>query len=146
MTLDKNQMIMVVDDSDDDYEITEFAIRSVNIQNPLHRCADGVDAINYFFSVSQNDAGNKLPAIILLDLNMPNLDGKKVLERLRSHQGTKEIPVIIFSNSNDPQDVHACYRLGANSYIQKPFGLENMQAVFKSFKEFWLGTARLPLQ
>lgn len=146
MTLDKDQVIMVVDDSDDDYEITEFAMRAADIQNPVHRCADGLEALNYLNNPPAQAQAQQLPAMILLDLNMPNLDGKKVLEKLRANQGTKGIPVVIFSNSNDPLDIHACYRLGANSYIQKPFGLDSMEEVFRNFKNFWFETAHLPVQ
>jgi two-component system response regulator len=84
------------------------------------------------------------PGIILLDLNMPGLDGRKTLEIIKRTQQLRSIPVVILTTSNDERDVQACYDLGANTYIQKPVDFDGLISAIKRLKEYWFEIALLP--
>jgi len=135
------QTIMVVEDSDDDYEYTEQALRESNLTNPIHRCMDGQDALDTLYS---NSKDNTKPGIILLDLNMPKIDGRTVLKKIKEDENLKEIPVIVLTTSSDEIDIDGCYKDGANTYIQKPVDINNFLDAIKRLKEYWFEIAILP--
>ena len=141
------QPILVVEDSDDDYEVTERALlRSGNIANPLARCRTGNEALDYLLQqgpYAEPDAAPR-PALILLDLNMPGLDGRGLLTRIKSDYDLREIPVVVLTTSDDERDVNACYELGANSYIRKPVDLDGFYSAIKTMRQFWFEIALLP--
>lgn len=109
------------------------------------RCEDGQDAIDYLFQQGAyaKDTVSR-PGIILLDLNMPGVDGRDVLEQLKASDQHKEIPVIVLTTSSDPRDIEECYRIGANTYIQKLVDLDKFIAAIKRLKEYWFEIAVLP--
>lgn len=139
------QTILIVEDSDDDYEATERAFREVKLENPILRCEDGQDALDLLYHQGkyQNDDIPR-PGIIFLDLNMPGVDGRKVLTKIKSDQSLKDIPVVILTTSDNEKDVKECYQTGANTYIQKPVDLDHFIDSVKSLKEYWFETALLP--
>ncbi len=143
--ISNSQTILIVEDSDDDYETTQMALKESNLANPLARCEDGQEALDYLYhDGSYASVKPPRPGIILLDLNMPGLDGRKVLEKIKLDDTLKEIPVVVLTTSSDERDIDACYKIGANTYIQKPVDLENFMAAIKRLKEYWFEIAILP--
>lgn len=133
------QPVLVVEDSIDDFEATMRAFSKTNLANPIKHVFSGQEALTYL-----NDASNPKPGIILMDLNMPGLDGRKTLEIIKQQVSLKKIPVVILTTSNNEDDVKSCYELGANTYVQKPLDFENLIAAIKQLKEYWFEIAILP--
>ena len=140
-----SQVILVVEDSDDDYEAIEMALRESKLANPLVRCEDGQEALDYLFHQGAfAQARPSLPGIILLDLNMPGIDGRQVLEKIKSTDRLKKTPVVVLTTSNDDRDIDACYGLGANTYIKKPVDLDSFMNAIQRMREYWFEIAILP--
>lgn len=137
--LPKTQPILIVEDSPDDFEATKRAFGKANLRNEIAHCVSGETALAYL----RCDANEK-PGIILLDLNMPGLDGRKTLEIIKKTGSLKSIPIVILTTSNDERDVQACYELGANTYIQKPVDFDGLIAAIRRLKEYWFEIALLP--
>ena len=141
------QTILVVDDSDDDYDATVRALtKGANLKNPIHRCEDGRDALNYLRQRGRYACSGiaPRPGIILLDLNMPGIDGRSVLDEIKHDDDLKSIPTIIMTNSDDERDIDACYHMGANTYIRKPLNLSSFFEAMARLKEYWFEIAVLP--
>lgn len=137
--LHESQPILIVEDSEDDFDATRRAFLKANLRNPIEHALSGEEALTYLRSPT-----NAKPGIILLDLNMPGLDGRKTLEIIKQNHDLKKIPVVILTTSNDERDVKACYELGANTYIQKPVDFDGLIAAIKQLKEYWFEIALLP--
>jgi two-component system response regulator len=135
----ESQPILIVEDSPDDFEATKRAFSKANLRNRIHRAESGEEALSYLRNES-----NPRPGIILLDLNMPGLDGRKTLEIIKQTRSLQSIPVVILTTSNDERDVEACYNLGANTYIQKPVDFDGLIAAIRRLKEYWFEIAILP--
>jgi two-component system response regulator len=133
------QPILIVDDSIDDFEATKRAFGKANLANNIKHARSGEIALAYLRS---KDA--VMPGIILLDLNMPGLDGRKTLEIIKRTPDLKKIPVVILTTSDDERHVKACYELGANTYVQKPVDFDGLIAAVKRLKEYWFEIALLP--
>jgi two-component system response regulator len=138
MPLRETQPILVVDDSFDDFEATKRAFAKANLRNVIEHAPSGEEALTYL-----REAVSK-PGIILLDLNMPGLDGRKTLEIIKRSPSLKQIPVVILTTSNDERDVNACYELGANTFVQKPVDFDGLIAAIRRLKEYWFEIALLP--
>jgi two-component system, response regulator len=132
------QPILMVEDSEDDFEATMRAFRKANLRNPIMRAASGDEAIELL------DNSKHKPGLILLDLNMPGMDGRQLLTVLKQREDTRKTPVVILTTSDDERDVDACYQLGANTYIQKPVNLDGLFAAIQRLKEYWFEIAILP--
>jgi CheY-like chemotaxis protein len=141
-----NHLILVVEDSDVDYETTLRAFKKSSMANPVHRCEDGEDALDYLFHRNRYSSAQKfpLPDLILLDLNLPGTDGREVLEEIKKDPKLKSIPVIVLTTSSHDKDIEVCYRSGANSYIQKPVDLQGFFAAIQRLKDFWFEVVLLP--
>ncbi|MBI4549986.1 MAG: response regulator [Candidatus Omnitrophica bacterium] len=127
--------ILVVDDDEDDYSLMSDAFKeSCASEVELDWKKDGAEALEYFFN--QTD-GAVLPAIVLLDLNMPKVDGREVLKRLRSAVRFQHVPVVVFTNSADRRDILESYRMGANSYVRKPSGYGELVRFARAFCAYW---------
>lgn len=135
----ESQPILIVEDSPDDFEATKRAFTKANLRNRIHRAESGEEALSFL-----RDESNPRPGIILLDLNMPGLDGRKTLEIIKQTRALQSIPVVILTTSNDERDVEACYKLGANTYIQKPVDFDGLIAAIRRLKEYWFEIAILP--
>ncbi|MBY6203290.1 response regulator [Halomonas denitrificans] len=144
---DELQTILIVEDSDDDYEImTEGLAAESRIRNPVLRCEDGREALAYLLREGDYSDPQRSPApgIILLDLNLPGIDGREVLRRIKGTPRLRRIPVVVLTTSDDERDVEDCYELGANSYIQKPVDLDKFLFAIRQLTDYWLGIAILP--
>ena len=146
MTLSNHRTILLVEDNPEDYEATRRALRKAGLANPLVRCEDGDQALDYLFrrGAYADPASSLRPAIILLDLNMPGTDGYEVLRQIKLDEELKTIPVIVLTTSDDERDIELCYRSGANSFVTKPVDLDGLFKAIQRLKEFWFEIAVYP--
>jgi two-component system, response regulator len=127
-----SNIILLVEDSEDDAELTARALRRVNVLNEIVVVRDGVKALDYLLGRRGDDDGqepNGTPALIVLDLQMPKIGGLALLRRLRAEERTRRIPVMILSGSGDERDVVSSHDLGANRFIAKPIDVAQFSAV-----------------
>ncbi|MCF6775615.1 response regulator [Thiotrichales bacterium 19X7-9] len=138
--------ILVIEDSDEDFYATDRAFKKSGIANPLVRCCDGEEALEYLNKTGRysEDKDEQLPNVILLDLNLPRLDGREFLTHIKSDIHFKKIPVIVLTTSNDEKDIEHCYAHGANSYIQKPVDLQRFIESIQRLKNYWFEIVVLP--
>ena len=132
--------ILLIEDNPDDAELTRIAFAEAGIDSQLVVVGDGAEALDYLFargSYSARDAA-ALPSIVLLDLNLPKLDGREVLQALRAQPDTRGLPVVVLTTSTEPFDVEASYALGVNSYIRKPVDFGKFVEVVKQIGLYWL--------
>lgn len=132
--------ILLVEDNPDDVELTRIAFAESRIANPLVVVNDGAEALDYLFARGPHAdrVGKPLPSIVLLDLNLPKVDGREVLQAIRAEESTRNLPVVVLTTSVEPFDVEASYALGANSYIQKPMDFERFVWAVKQVGLYWL--------
>ena len=137
--------ILIVEDSAEDFTALGRAFRKHAIQNPVLRCEDGEQALEYLQGQGRKVGWPQtLPAIILLDLNMPGLDGRDVLAAIKQDGSLQSIPVVIFTTSSNSKDITACYQLGANSYLTKPIGYAELEEKVRLIVHYWLEASELP--
>ena len=141
-----NQPILLVEDSPEDFETTERAFRKSGLRNPIFRCSDGDEALDYLHRRGQyaDPAKSPRPGVILLDLNLPGTDGREVLSEIKADPGLKQIPVVVLTTSRDERDVDACYKAGASSYIQKPVDLDGFIKAIERLNGYWFEVVILP--
>ncbi len=132
--------IVLVEDNPDDAELTIRALRKANVSNPLIHLEDGAEALDFIFCTGKysDRNGNIKPRLILLDLNMPKVNGIEVLRQLKSDENTKTIPVVVLTSSQEDPDVKTCYQLGVNSYIVKPVGFTNFTKAISEVGLYWV--------
>ena len=141
-----NQPILLVEDSPEDFEATRRALHKSGLRNPIYRCSDGDEALDFLHRRGEfaDPATAPRPGIILLDLNLPGTDGREVLADIKQDERLKQIPVIVLTTSNDDRDVEACYKSGANSYIQKPVDMDGFIKAIERINDFWFEVVILP--
>ena len=135
-----SKVILLVEDNPDDEALTLRAFEKKRILNPIVVAHDGVEALEYLFATiayAGRDISN-MPALILLDLKLPRLDGLQVLKRVREDERTRRIPVVVLTSSREDQDLIASYNLGANSYIRKPVEFDKFVEAAGLLGMYWL--------
>jgi CheY-like chemotaxis protein len=139
--------ILVVEDNDEDFGMLQHAFRSACITHPVYRCADGEETLEFLSRLERSPEGEQFlpPGLVLLDLNLPGMDGRQVLEHIKTDASLKSIPVIVFSTSDNPRDVQSCYQLGVSAYLLKPVDLDRFERMVRLLKEFWLEFVVPPL-
>jgi CheY-like chemotaxis protein len=137
---------LLVEDSPEDFETAERAFRKSGLRNPIVRCADGDEALDYLFRRGQyaDPSKSPRPGVILLDLNLPGTDGREVLTEIKADPALKQIPVVVLTTSRDERDVDACYQAGANSYIQKPVDMDGFIKAIERLNGYWFEVVILP--
>ena len=140
---DKVIDILLVEDSETDAELTLQALKQGKLENTVHHVKDGVEAMQ-FLRKEGDFAGAKRPDLILLDLNMPRLDGREVLKQIREDESLKVIPVVVLTTSSHDKDILETYGLTANSYIVKPVDLNSFFEVIRAINNFWVRVVALP--
>jgi len=134
------QAILVVEDSPTDEALLERALKKSGFTNRIVIARDGIEAIQYLFAFGHYEFrdSNDVPAVVLIDLNLPKMDGLDVLRRMRSDYRTKLIPVAIFTSSIEEQDLINGYSLGANSYVRKPIEFSKFTKVVEQLVNYWI--------
>lgn len=138
MTTDRP--ILLVEDNPDDEALTLRAFTKNRIANPVIVARDGVEALDYLFGTGRhlNRDLNQMPAVVLLDLKLPRIDGLEVLRRVRADVRTALLPVVVLTTSREQQDIRDAYALGANSYIRKPVDFERFIHTVGQLGMYWL--------
>jgi len=132
--------ILLVEDSTSDAEMTIAVLKKNNLANKLLHVKDGAAALDFIFGEAEH-AGRNIedqPKVILLDLKMPKVSGIEVLEKIRSDQRTRTIPIVILTSSKEDPDIKKCYELGANGYVVKPVEFEEFQKAISNLGLFWM--------
>jgi len=135
--------ILLVEDNAGDIRLTQEALKDAKVRNNMHVTRDGVEAMS-FLRREGKYATAPHPGIILLDLNLPRMNGREVLAEIKKDPNLKHIPVVVLTTSEAEQDIVECYGLHVNCYITKPVGLGQFMKVVKSIKDFWFTMVKLP--
>lgn len=135
--------VLLVEDSPGDVRLTQEAFREANPSIHLHVATDGVEAMA-FLKREGVHVNAPRPGIILLDLNLPRMDGREVLARIKMDQSLQTIPTVILTTSDAEADITKSYQLKANCYLTKPVQLDEFESLVRSINEFWLTKVRLP--
>jgi CheY-like chemotaxis protein len=135
-----NVEILLVEDNPDDLELALHALRREKLANRIEVARDGEQALDFIFCRGDHAQRNfqNQPRLILLDLKLPKVDGLQVLREIKADERTKAIPVVILTSSKEEKDLVEGYRLGVNSYIQKPVDFEQFRAAIKTVGLYWL--------
>lgn len=133
--------ILLVEDNADDEKLTLRALRKNNVLNEVVVARDGVEALDYLF---ERDRSLPLPQVILLDLNLPRINGVEVLRRVRDDERTKILPVVILSSSRQEEDIARSYAYGANAYVRKPVDFAEFTDAIKTLGLFWFLLSEAP--
>jgi two-component system, response regulator len=137
--------ILLVEDNPDDEALALRAFGKLNVSNKIIVVRDGVEALDYLFATgAYANAAPKTPAVVLLDLKLPKIDGLQVLQKIRSNEKTKILPVVILTSSREEQDLIQGYNLGANSYVRKPVDYNEFVGAVSQLGVFWLLLNELP--
>lgn len=137
--------VLLVEDSPGDVRLTREAFREANPLVRLHVALDGVEAMA-FLQKEGDHADAPRPDLILLDLNLPKMDGREVLTRIKADESLKMIPTVILTTSDAETDIVRSYQLQANAYLTKPVQLDAFESLVKSLSDFWLTRVKLPQQ
>lgn len=136
--------ILIAEDDADDRYLLNAAFEENGFSDKLVFVDNGVELMDYLNpgkGIQNENSQQKLPAFILLDLNMPKKDGREVLKEIKTDPNLKKVPVIVFSTTNNEQEMKRCYELGANSYITKPNSFENLIKTVSAIRNYWLNTS-----
>lgn len=137
--------ILIAEDDADDRFLLQAAFEENGFTDKLCFVENGVEVIDYLQGISPDTSDKKYPRFILLDLNMPKKDGREVLKELKQNPHFKKIPVVIFSTTNNEQEMRRCYELGANSYITKPNSFESLLKTVAALRSYWMHTSSVPV-
>ncbi|PPC77178.1 two-component system response regulator [Pokkaliibacter plantistimulans] len=132
--------ILLVEDNPDDELLTLRAFKKNDINNKVITARDGQEALDYLFRQGrfENRPAHEKPVLVLLDLNLPGVNGHEVLRQIRTHEETSTYPVVMLTTSNESQDIHTSYELGANSFVRKPVDFEDFIESVGNILRYWL--------
>jgi len=135
-----NKVILLVEDNPDDVDLTLRSFKQHGISNEVIVARDGVEALDYLFASGAYSGRDKnvLPAVILLDLKLPKIDGLEALRRIRANELTRLVPVVILTSSQEENDIITGYKLAANSYVRKPVDFNQFSETIRYLGLFWL--------
>lgn len=140
--MNRRYILIAEDDADDRY-LMKTALRESGITEDVEYVENGVEVLHYLESLSSGNEEINYPKFILLDLNMPKMDGREVLRKIKSNEMLRKIPVIVFSTTKNQLEVNRCYDLGANTYIVKPVSYDSLVQTIGDICTYWLNTATL---
>ena len=147
MTTDLNLCeILLVEDNANDAELTLRALKKNHLDNNLHVVKDGEEALNFIFATGPYASRDVTfpPKVVFLDLKLPKVNGIEVLKKIKSDERTRTIPVVVITSSQETQDIQECYRLGANSFIQKPIEFDNFVKAISDAGLYWVVVNKSP--
>ena len=139
--------VLLVEDNEDDYEATRRSFIKNHFINPLIWSRSAEDALRLLRSSDALHSDEQMacrPDLILLDLNMPGMDGRRFLEIIKADERFRSIPVVVLTTSSNASDIESCYMLGASTYIQKPVSFDGLTKAVSTMKDYWFGIALLP--
>ena len=142
----RDKVILLVEDNPDDQDLALRAFQRGEVTNPVAVAHDGIEALDYLHGTGVH-AGRDVsvqPAVVLLDLKMPRMDGFGVLRNIRADARTQCVPVVMLTSSREDQDVLECYRLGANSYVHKPLDFTEFVSAVRQMALYWLLLNHVP--
>ena len=144
--MDKIKSILLVEDNEDDIDLTLISLKKNRIANRVDIVRDGAEALEYLFSEGRYAGRDKSeqPAVVLLDLNLPIVNGLEVLAKIRSDEKTKRLPVVIFTTSNEEKDLIGSYNYGANSYVRKPVDMDQFNDAIRQLGMYWVILNEIP--
>jgi two-component system, response regulator len=136
----RSSVILMVEDNPSDVRLTRRALEQSHIANRLVVVEDGAEALDYLFATGASAGGDvaHIPALVLLDLKLPKVDGLEVLRQIRADVRTRRLPVVVLTSSQAEQDIIASYDLGANSYIRKPVDFNQFAEAVRHLGLYWL--------
>jgi CheY-like chemotaxis protein len=134
-----NNLLLVAEDSDEDFEMLHLLMQQMQVRNPVCRFKNGDKVLDFLYREGDYQTEPRpLPSVILLDLNLPGTDGREILEQVKQDEGLREIPIVVFTTSSNPEDIEFCYQSGANGYLVKPVDAVELEKRVEAFVEFWL--------
>ncbi|WNG30931.1 response regulator [Cystobacter fuscus] len=141
-----SRSILLVEDNPDDVDLTRRAFQRAGLTQPMDVVEDGVEALDYLFAreAYAHRAREPLPALVLLDLKLPRLDGHEVLRQIRAHPRTRFLPVVILTSSDEEKDLVESYSHGCNSYVRKPVSYNEFVEAARQLGVYWLVLNRSP--
>jgi CheY-like chemotaxis protein len=137
--------ILLVEDNPGDVRLTREALKEAKFRNKVEVVGDGVEALAYLRQQGQY-SGAMRPHLIMLDLNLPRMDGREVLAAIKKDADLRRIPVVVLSSSEAESDIARAYELHANAYVTKPVDIDHFLQVVKAIEEFWVEIVKLPSQ
>jgi two-component system response regulator len=142
----RDETILLVEDNPDDELLTRRILKKSNVCNEVVVVRDGAEALDYLFATGTHEGRDLgvMPQVILLDLYLPKVDGLEVLRRIRSDESTRRLPTVIFTSSEDQEDLVESYGLGANSYVRKPLNLAQFRAAVGQLSLYWVVLNEVP--
>ncbi len=147
--MEKSNPIFIIEDSDEDFEVLCWALKQAGNTRRIERASRAEEVFARFNLVEKTITSPPTPAqrpcLILLDLNLPGVNGRDILSRLRQSDEFGFIPIVVMTTSSNPRDIEACYRLGASGYIGKQLHLEKFVEKIKGLIQYWFNTVTLPL-
>jgi len=139
-----NAVVLIAEDNKFDRTILKRAFAAAGSTADIRFFNDGQDLLDYLLSLANQELDERAPALVLLDLHMPRLNGKETLQRIRGDERLRPLPVVVLTTSDNERHVQEMYGLGANSYLVKPSDFDDLVATVNGFQRFWSGAARLP--
>ena len=138
--------ILLVEDNPADVEITIEAFRRSHKGNRVSVCRDGEEAIEFLFQRGRFARAGSAPRpdLVLMDLNLPRKSGAEVIEQLKGNEHLREIPVVVLTTSDRDEDIHRCYKIGANNYLIKPVQFDDCVKLITDIQQYWLELSKLP--
>jgi CheY-like chemotaxis protein len=141
----QKDFILVAEDDQDDQQLLQNVFTEKQYAVPLQFVANGIELIQFLDGVNHHQQASKFPNFILLDLNMPKMDGRQVLQTLKQHPAYKKIPVVVFSTTENEAEINRCYELGANTYVVKPSSYSSLLQTVEVINNYWLKIAATPI-
>jgi two-component system response regulator len=142
----KNPFILIADDDNDDKFLLKTIFEENAFDTPLEFVSNGVELMSFLQQIESDRANLAYPLFILLDLNMPKMDGRQALKQIKENNNFRQIPIIIFSTTKNDIEIKRCYELGANTYVVKPANYKHLSETISSIRTYWLNVASTPQQ
>ena len=142
----QSPLILVAEDDDDDFMLTEQALKQEHLLNPIRRVTDGKELLDYLRHEGMfgNQDKSPPPALLLLDLNMPRMDGREALRAIKSDERLRSLPVVVLTTSRADEDIVRSYQLGVNSFITKPVTFQGLVEAVRLLGRYWFELVELP--
>ncbi|MFO7750903.1 MAG: response regulator [Desulfobacteraceae bacterium] len=139
----KPAQVLLVEDNEDDVELTLEALKNSRLRMNVHVVPDGVEAMKFLRFQGEYE-GEPRPDMVLLDLNLPKMDGREVLKEIREDYDLTDLPVVVLTTSQDEEDICKAYKMHANCFISKPVDFIQFTEIIKQIEGFWLQLVKLP--